>query len=199
MSKRAIFSGGWRPRGGSKNGAATGPGTPPSQGSSARKPKSPRRKARRRPAKPRPDPLPVQDLLDPAEPGRRVVLPFPPAELSPNWRGHWSAKSPVAKAYRRLCWALALGAPLFRRFARGDGAQGPIPIRLDFFPPDRARRDDDNVVASFKAGRDGVADALKVDDSRFATTTVLHEEPRSCVVFTLLDKAPDGAAQGQGS
>ena len=38
MSKRAIFSGGWRPRGGSKNGAATGPGTPPSQGSSADRP-----------------------------------------------------------------------------------------------------------------------------------------------------------------
>ncbi len=27
--------------------------------------------------------------------------------------------------------------------------------------------DDDNVIAAFKAGRDGLADALRIDDSRF--------------------------------
>lgn len=140
-------------------------------------------KAKRAP-RPRPDPKPVDDIA--ALPtGPRVVVPFPPVELSPNWRGHWSKKSPVAKNYRRLCWALALEAKLkVPAYAAGGGK---IAVRLDFFPPDRNSRDDDNVPASFKAGRDGIADALKCDDARFQTTNVLHDEPRSCVVITLID------------
>ncbi|WP_298399502.1 hypothetical protein [Sphingobium sp.] len=141
------------------------------------------KKAKREP-KPRPDPKPVDDISGlPA--GPRVIVPFPPVELSPNWRGHWSKKSPVAKTYRRLCWALALEAKLkVPAYAAGGGK---IAVRLDFFPPDRNSRDDDNVPASFKAGRDGIADALKCDDARFQTTNVLHDEPRSCVVVTLID------------
>jgi len=141
-------------------------------------------KKAKRPPTPRPDPKPVDDIPDlPA--GPRVIVPFPPVELSPNWRGHWSKKSPVAKTYRRLCWALALEAKLkVPAYAAGGGK---IAVRLDFFPPTRASRDDDNVPASFKAGRDGIADALKCDDARFQTTNVLHDEPRSCVVVTLID------------
>lgn len=139
---------------------------------------------RRRAAKPRPAPKPVDDL-DILPVGPRVIVPFPPVELSPNWRGHWAKKARVAKAYRQLCWALALDAKLtVPAYAAGGGK---IAVRLDFFPPDRANRDDDNVPASFKAGRDGIADALKCDDARFATVTVLHSEPRSCVVVTLVD------------
>ena len=32
---------------------------------------------------------------------------------------------------------------------------------------DRRARDDDNIIASFKAGRDGMAQALGIDDKRF--------------------------------
>ncbi len=134
-----------------------------------------------------------------------VILPFPPVELSPNWRGHWSTHSSAAREYRRMCWALARQAKLrVPDYARGGAADGgpipasgsaavggPIYVRLDFFPPSRAKRDDDNVPASFKAGRDGVADALACDDARFRTITVLHAEPRSCVVFSLI-----GAGEG---
>jgi crossover junction endodeoxyribonuclease RusA len=117
----------------------------------------------------------------------QVILPFPPVELSPNWRGHWSAHSAAAREYRRMCWALALEAKLRVPDYAGEGS--PIHVRLDFFPPNRARRDDDNVPASFKAGRDGVADALRCDDARFRTRTVMHDEPRSCVVFSLIRPA----------
>ncbi|MDP2129976.1 MAG: hypothetical protein Q8J79_03800 [Erythrobacter sp.] len=152
-------------------------------------------------ARPRPAPKGVDDLpgLIPADQTLgRVILPFPPVELSPNWRGHWSAHSSAAREYRRMCWALALEAKLrVPDYARGGAADGssassseavggPIYVRLDFFPPSRAKRDDDNVPASFKAGRDGVADALRCDDARFRTIPVLHEEPRSCVVFSLM-------------
>jgi len=164
----------------------------------------PAKKAKRAP-RPRPDPKPVDDIADlPA--GPRVIVPFPPVELSPNFRGHWSKRAKATTAYRRLCWALALEAKLkVPEYARNNGAEkdgkaasssaaagGKIFVRLDFFPPDHARRDDDNVPASFKGGRDGIADALKCDDARFDTTSVLRSEPRSCVVVTLI--APEGDA-----
>lgn len=44
---------------------------------------------------------------------------------------------------------------------------GTIHVWLTFVPPDRRKRDDDNMIAAFKPGRDGMADALGVDDSRF--------------------------------
>ena len=129
----------------------------------------------KRPPKPRPDPKPIDDIVElPAGPEvlGRVIVPFPPVE------------TPVARNYRRMCWALALEAKL--KVPAYAGTDGKIAVRLDFFPPDRASRDDDNVPASFKAGRDGIADALKCDDARFQTTNVLHDEPRSCVVFTII-------------
>ena len=36
---------------------------------------------------------------------------------------------------------------------------GDVHLWVDFYPPDKRRRDDDNVIAAFKAGRDGLADA----------------------------------------
>ncbi|MNC70101.1 hypothetical protein D3C75_1208780 [compost metagenome] len=47
---------------------------------------------------------------------------------------------------------------------------------LEFVPPDRRRRDDDNLVAMFKAGRDGLADALGIDDNVFATQIRVSKE-----------------------
>lgn len=151
-------------------------------------------KKEKRAPKPRPDPRPVDDIAGlPAGEAvlGRVIVPFPPVELSPNWRGHHHAVAKVKKAYRQLCWALALEAKL--KVPAYAGADGKFAVRLDFFPPTRARRDDDNTPASFKAGRDGIADALKCDDSRFRTTNVMHDEPRSCVVVTLC--APPSAAE----
>lgn len=175
MTKRTIFQ---PSRTGGKSWAAglTGEGAKP--------------KKAKRPAQPRPNPRPIDDIADlPA--GPRVILPFPPVELSPNWHGHWSKKSPIAKTYRRVCWVLALEAKL--KLPAYAGKAGKIMIQLDFFPPDRASRDDDNVPASFKSGRDGIADALKCDDARFQTVNVLHDEPRSCVVVTLIEPEGDAA------
>lgn len=91
-----------------------------------------------------------------------VTLPWPPSVLSPNARpAHWSVKARAAKAYRAACKSLAeahgMAAPESQKIA----------LWLEFVPPNRRPRDDDNLVASFKAGRDGLADALGIDDSRF--------------------------------
>lgn len=90
-----------------------------------------------------------------------VTLGWPPKELSPNARGHWSKKAKAAKAYRKACWALALEAGI-----KADW-EGEVHLWLTFFPPDRRHRDDDNCIAAFKSGRDGLADALKIDDKQF--------------------------------
>lgn len=89
------------------------------------------------------------------------TLPWPPKELNPNARIHWARKAPITKSYKHACWALTLES----------GVQVPdskiISLWLDFYPPDKRCRDDDNIVASFKAGRDGIAKALGIDDKRF--------------------------------
>lgn len=151
----------------------------------------PKKKGKRNPPKPRPAPKPIDDITDlPA--GQRVIVPFPAVELSPNWRGHYRPKAAATKSYRTACWALALESRLV--VPDYAGSDGPIYVQIDFFPPNRASRDDDNVPASFKAGRDGIADALKTDDKRFKTTPVLRTEPRSCVVFTIIDP-PEGEVE----
>ncbi|MNG13298.1 hypothetical protein D3C84_969700 [compost metagenome] len=41
---------------------------------------------------------------------------------------------------------------------------------MTFCPPNRRAYDDDNLLARFKAGRDGIADGLGIDDKNFVTT-----------------------------
>ena len=47
---------------------------------------------------------------------------------------------------------------------------GPLSLRITFHPPDKRRRDRDNMIAAFKAGQDGLSDSLGVDDSQFVTS-----------------------------
>lgn len=39
-------------------------------------------------------------------------------------------------------------------------------LEVEFFPPDNRPRDKDNMIAAFKAGQDGLADAWKINDRR---------------------------------
>lgn len=87
-----------------------------------------------------------------------ITLPWPPKELTPNAkrRKHWRVYQPIAKRYRADCALLA-------KAARVSG----VITSITFCPPDRRRRDDDGMIGAFKAGRDGVADALGCDDHTF--------------------------------
>lgn len=49
-------------------------------------------------------------------------------------------------------------------------------VSLTFLPPDRRRRDLDNLIASMKSGLDVLADALGVDDNRFKLSAELADE-----------------------
>lgn len=102
-----------------------------------------------------------------------VDLPFPPAELNPNKRLHWAAKSNAVKSYREACMVIASKE---RTSCMRDSGR-PINVTITFTVPDRRWRDDDNIIGSFKAGRDGLADALGVNDRRFVTTYIINREP----------------------
>ena len=62
---------------------------------------------------------------------------------------------------------------------------GDVHLWVDFYPPDKRRRDDDNVIAAFKAGRDGLADALRIDDSRFRLHPYLQTKPGGFVLVKM--------------
>ena len=98
-----------------------------------------------------------------------VVLPWPDHRLSPNARLHHMAKARVkAKARKDAAYitydAMPMGAREVRSHFSGDG---PIAYQVTFYPPDKRHRDDDNMIAMIKAARDGIADALGVNDRRF--------------------------------
>ena len=110
-----------------------------------------------------------------------LILPWPPRALSPNARAHWRAKAPIARAYKEACWALTLEAKL----AVPDSQK--IALWLDFYPPNRRARDDDNMIASFKHGRDGVALALGIDDKRFRCFPFVQDEIGGYIKLRITD------------
>jgi len=110
----------------------------------------------------------------------KVVLPWPPKELSPNSSLHWSKKAKKKKEYRTACWALALEAGL-----KAPESDGKIELEITFCPPDKRHRDADNMVAAIKSGLDGLADALRVNDRLFLPTFIFSDEPKGYVEVTI--------------
>jgi crossover junction endodeoxyribonuclease RusA len=103
---------------------------------------------------------------------KSLELPWPPKELMPNFkrRKHWSAYRGPTQRYRADCAWLTKAARL--AVAAGDV---PVLLQVTFHPPDRRRRDDDGMIGAFKAGRDGIADALGIDDHCFRSSYTIAE------------------------
>lgn len=100
----------------------------------------------------------------------QLTLPWPPKELSPNARQHWSKLARAKKAYRAACaWT-----------AKEQGAQrieaDRLHLTLVFVPPNRRAHDLDNCLARMKSGLDGLADVLGVDDKRWSLTISKSDE-----------------------
>ena len=106
-------------------------------------------------------------------------LPWPDKKLNPNARLHWAQVAKEKKSYRQICWAEA------RRMMPIEIAGEKPRIHFEFFPPNRARRDSDNVLASMKAGIDGIADALGIDDYKFVISFEMADEPFNRVKVTI--------------
>ena len=99
----------------------------------------------------------------------RITLPWPPKVLSPNARVHWRTKHAAAATCRELAYYTATMAPTDQREHVRDSRT--LKMILTFMPPDKRRRDLDNIEASMKAYLDGIFHACKADDSAIRMTT----------------------------
>lgn len=93
----------------------------------------------------------------------------PDRALSPNSRVHWRAKHSASRAQRNIA-ALAV-AHSGVEFTPVEGRS--ILVEYDVrWGRRRKKMDDDNLIAALKPMRDGIADALGVDDARWITMRV---------------------------
>jgi len=110
-----------------------------------------------------------------------ISLPWPPRGLSPNDRKHRLAVAGKRRKYRADCaWAAIVAG------VRRIEAQALI-VRITFHPPDGRHRDLDNMLASLKAGLDGVADVIGIDDSRWQLVLARGEPDRRGRVDLVLE------------
>jgi crossover junction endodeoxyribonuclease RusA len=115
--------------------------------------------------------------------GNKVVLPWPPKELSPNHKviskAGAMAKYRKQKEYKEACWILCKAAKLTKPH------DDRIKVTVEFYQPDRHRRDQDNMVASIKYALDGVAAAIGVDDNVFDIDPKFPAELRGTIEVTI--------------
>lgn len=108
-----------------------------------------------------------------------VTLPWPPAALRPNASspGNWRRKFSANKHYRNDCLILCKAACL-----KPDGNH----LSITFHPPDRRRRDLDNMLASAKMAIDAVAETIGVDDYLFSIGIHRAEPVKGgCVIISV--------------
>ncbi|QDY48778.1 hypothetical protein [Stenotrophomonas maltophilia] len=105
---------------------------------------------------------------------KELILPWPDKRLSPNARVHWSKRSGAARLARHLGAVTALEAGC-KGWALPEGR---LHLHVTFHPPTKLLPDDDNMLARFKPYRDGIADALGIDDKRFISHPLVSTEVR---------------------
>lgn len=103
---------------------------------------------------------------------RVIILPWPSPALSPNSRTHWRARVKAMKADKLLASI----------HVRNSGWIAPpwdrIHLWINFYPPTKRLPDDDNMLARCKGYRDGIAEALGIDDRVFVSHPYVHDEVR---------------------
>lgn len=98
-----------------------------------------------------------------------IELPFPSSKLAGQNTGHWSTKDGTIAAHRLLAKAITKKAGVFVL------GEGDIALRIDFYRPNR-KGDRVNFPIRMKPYIDGIADALKINDSRFVPEYHFHDE-----------------------
>lgn len=100
-----------------------------------------------------------------------IRLEWPPRELHPNSRPHYHVRAQAAKAYRlQACYAAMAEGPVLE-------AKTGLTASIEFYPPDRRKRDLDGMLASVKAGLDGISDAYSINDYEINPITICRCEP----------------------
>lgn len=111
-----------------------------------------------------------------------IELPFPPSSLSGHAKGHWRSTSSIVAKHRE--WARNATLAVMPQIP----AAGDIRVSTTFYPPDR-RGDRINFPNRMKAYFDGIADALKVNDSRFVPAYHFAEPVRNARVVIVIAEA----------
>ncbi len=113
-----------------------------------------------------------------------INLPYPLSVLSQNARVSQKVKQKYTRQYRSMCKHAVLEQVKESPFDH----QKTIFMKLDFFTDGCRVIDDDNLIGMFKAGRDGIADALGFNDVKLKIKdeTDLHLNSEIKKVFVTL-------------
>jgi crossover junction endodeoxyribonuclease RusA len=99
-----------------------------------------------------------------------IKFPYPDKRLSPNSRTDRRWVTSVRETARQI------GFWLVKDAGWKFGGKLPLELTLIVHPPDRRKRDDDNIVSAFKSYRDGMFIALELDDSLVRRLVVERRE-----------------------
>lgn len=113
-----------------------------------------------------------------------LTLPFPDKILWPNGRGHRMAKARATKIARTAAWGLAL-----EQIGASKPAWARVRLSWTIHPKTANKLDDDGPPAALKAFRDGIADALKIDDRNFQATYTIAEPIKGGLVKVTIEEA----------
>ena len=102
-----------------------------------------------------------------------VRLPWPSRKLSPNGRPTKREKISAVRKAREFARFVTLEAAGRHRAA---SVVTVVSMAVEWIRPQNRAYDDDNLIASFKSYRDGIADALRLDDKTFRPK---HEFPNT--------------------
>lgn len=100
----------------------------------------------------------------------RIQTGWPSKELSPNGRFHFREKAKANRIAKTDGYYSALVA--LNATPGWKPGPGRLFVTIIATPPVRRERDDDNLIASAKPFRDGIAAAIGVDDKRFVNEPV---------------------------
>ncbi len=90
-----------------------------------------------------------------------ITLPWPDHDLHPNARIIWQIKQLRVREAREY-------AKYFTLSTINDMTEypGSIKIIYTFYPPNKAHRDLDNMIANMKPALDGIMDGLRTNDNQ---------------------------------
>ena len=115
-----------------------------------------------------------------------LEFPWPPAALSPNARPHWATKAKAAKKYKADCYWACKAAYTHHERLDLMSRLGGLKLAVTFHPPDKRRRDSDNLMGSGKYLFDAISEFTQIDDSRFTytiskSTPIKHGAVKVCI------------------